>query len=137
MLSRSLVRIQVLMVLLAIASAVALLLSAVGLAGVIAYVVSRRRPEIGIRIALGASATAVRGQIVRQAIRLGLIGGVLGVIGSLAVTGYLRSVLYGVTHNDPVTITLAALVLLMVAIGASLIPAHRATLVDPVEAMRE
>ena len=134
--TNSLLRVRVMMTLLIVASVVAVFLSVVGLYGVIAYLVNRRTQEIGIRIALGARAASVRGQVVGQAIRLAGLGLALGVVGGVALTRALAGVLYGVSPGDPLTLGLAAGILLVVAMAASLAPAHRATRIDPMEALR-
>ena len=134
--TNSLLRVRVMMTLLIVASVVAVFLSVVGLYGVIAYLVNRRTQEIGIRIALGARAASVRGQVVGQAIRLAGLGLALGVVGGVALTRALAGVLYGVSPGDPLTLGLAAGILLVVAMAASLAPAHRATRIDPLEALR-
>ncbi len=134
--ARSLLRVRLIMTLLALASAVAVFLSVVGLYGVIAYLVTRRTQEIGIRIALGASASSVRRRIVGQSLGLAAGGVMLGIIGALALTRFLSGLLFGVSPTDPVTLGLAAVALLLVAAGASLVPARRATRVSPIEALR-
>jgi len=122
--------------LLTLAALAALALAAIGLYGVIAQLVVRRTREIGIRIALGAEAARVRWQVVGQAVRLAAAGAVVG--GGLAIvaTRMLRSLLFGVEPGNPVVVGLAILTLLGVALVAGLLPAARASRVDPMEALR-
>ncbi|MGH7555495.1 MAG: FtsX-like permease family protein, partial [Longimicrobiales bacterium] len=124
------------MVLLAGFSAVALLLAAAGVYGILALQVGHRRPEIGIRLALGARPAAVASAVVGRAIRLGLLGIAAGTAAGLALTKYMSSLLYEVKASDPQTFVLTGLILLGVALVASWIPARRATRVDPVEVVR-
>jgi putative ABC transport system permease protein len=124
------------MVLLAIFAAVALVLAAVGIYGVMSFDVARRSQEIGVRMALGAQAGTVLRLVLRQGLVLAGIGVVLGVLGSLALTGLIRSQLYEMSAVDPVTFGLVVALLLGVAALASLVPARRATRVDPLNAMR-
>ena len=114
----------------------ALLLAAVGLYGVIAYAVSRRTQEIGIRIALGAQRRDVLRLILASGLALTYSGVGLGVGASLAVTRLLRSFLYGLSPTDSVTFAASALLWTAVALLASYIPARRATKVDPIVALR-
>jgi predicted permease len=117
-------------------SAVAMLLAAIGLYGVIAFAVSQRTREIGIRIALGARRDDVLGLILGQGMKLAGIGVVLGIVGALGLTRVLASLLYEVKPTDPVTLIGVSLVLLTVALAASWLPARRAMNVDPMEALR-
>jgi predicted permease len=114
----------------------ALLLGVVGLYGVIAYSVSQRTREIGVRMALGAQRSAVSGMVLREAVRLIVIGIGAGVAGSLATAGLLRPLLFGIAPSDGATLTGVALILGIAAIAASYLPAHRAASVNPVEALR-
>jgi ABC-type antimicrobial peptide transport system permease subunit len=124
------------LLLLGIASSIALVLGAVGIYGVIAYVVSLRTKEIAVRLALGARAATVRGMVVRQALGVTLIGIVAGVLGAVAMTRALGSLLFGVSPTDAVTLGGSAAVLLAVAAVASWLPARRAAAVDPAMALR-
>ncbi|MFL6207312.1 MAG: ABC transporter permease [Pyrinomonadaceae bacterium] len=114
----------------------AVVLAAVGLYGVMSFVVSRRTREIGIRIALGAQTGAVLRLVLGQSMALVAAGIVLGLIAATMATRVLASFLYGVGTRDAVTFTLAPLALLLVALLASYVPARRATKVDPVVALR-
>lgn len=123
--------------LLGVFGAIALLLAAVGTYGVMAYSVAERSREIGIRMAMGAEPVTVRGMILRQGGVLALGGLALGVAGSAALTRLLSSQLYSVGAMDPGTFIVVPLLLGAVALLACYLPAHRATRVDPVEALRE
>jgi putative ABC transport system permease protein len=124
------------LLLLSIASAVALVLGAVGIYGVISYLVSLRTREIGVRMAFGARARDVGWLVTRQGLVLAAIGVVIGVGASIVVTRALGSLLYGVAPGDPLTLGAAALALLVAAVAASALPALRATRMDPVQALR-
>jgi ABC-type antimicrobial peptide transport system permease subunit len=113
-----------------------LLLSGVGLYGVISYGVTRRTREIGIRMALGAQRSSVSWLVMRRAGAFLLIGAVIGVPGALFATRLVKSLLYGISVQDPITIVMATLVLGAVAALASFLPARRATKVDPMVALR-
>jgi len=115
---------------------IALLLAAVGIYGIIAYGVERRTNEIGIRMALGARASAVLSMILREAFWLAALGIVLGIAGALAVTRLLASMLYGLKPNDPLTLGSAAVLLLAIALAAGFRPAFRASRIDPMQALR-
>jgi predicted permease len=128
---RSMARTSFTALLLAIAAIVALGLGAIGLYGVVAYTVGVRRREIGLRIALGSPPTAVSRLLVRQGAVLAVIGAAVGLVTALGVTRVLRALLYGVSATDPLMLGGAAVVLLLVALAASWIPAWRASRVDP------
>jgi len=132
----SLARVSFILALLAIAAMMALVLSAVGTYGVIAYLVTQRRSEIGLRMALGARAWQVTRLVVGHSVRLALLGAAVGSVAALATTRLLTSLLYGVQPTDPATFIAAGAFLLVVAIVASMAPARRASRVDPVEALR-
>ncbi len=117
-------------------AAVAVLLAGLGLYGVMAHAVTRRTHEIGIRMAIGARAGDVLAMIVGRGVALAAIGAGLGLLASLALSGLLTSLLYGVSSTDPVSFAAVALFLLAVAALASYIPARRASRVDPSEALR-
>jgi putative ABC transport system permease protein len=122
--------------LLSIFAAVALVLTVVGLYGVMSYSVAQRTNEIGIRLALGAQSRDVLLMIVRQGGTLILVGLVIGLAGAYAVTRLITSWLFGVTAKDPFTFAVVAVLLAIVALLACYIPALRATKVDPMEALR-
>ena len=114
----------------------ATLLAAVGLYGVLAYSVAQRTREIGVRMALGADAGRVRAMVLRQMSGMILVGGGIGLVGALGLGRAARSLLYGLEGHDPVVFALAAALLTLVALGAVYVPARRASLVDPVRALR-
>ncbi|MEO8945051.1 MAG: ABC transporter permease, partial [Gemmatimonadaceae bacterium] len=134
--ARSMVRLSFTMTLLAIAAAMALILSAIGIYGVISYIVGRRRGEIGIRMALGAHASRIGTMVVRQSVQFAVAGIVIGIIATLLISRVLSSILYGVSPTDPTTLILVSVIILLIAVLASYIPARRAMSVDPVEALR-
>jgi len=115
----------------------ALLLACVGLYGVMSYGVARRTNEIGIRMALGAQNLSVLWLVLREALVLVVIGLVVGVLASLALTKTAASLLYELKPNDPLTIAMATIVLMMVALVAGYLPARRAARVDPMIALRD
>jgi putative ABC transport system permease protein len=114
----------------------ALLLAAVGIYGVMSYSVTQRTSEIGIRVTLGAQPVDVFRIVVGEGLRFALIGVALGVVGGLVLTRLLGSFLYGVSATDPLTFSGVAILLIVVSAAASFFPAHRATRVDPIVALR-
>jgi predicted permease len=114
----------------------ALLLAVIGLYGTMAYSVTRKTREIGIRIALGASATDVLGMIIGQGVTLTLLGVAIGIAVAPAITRLISSMIFGVTPYDPLTFVLVAAILVMVALAACYMPARRAMRVDPLVALR-
>lgn len=122
--------------LVAIFAVAALLLAAAGLYAVIAFLVSQRTREIGIRLALGATPRHIMGLMMGQGMKLTLIGVTIGLAGAVLVTRLMRSLLFGVAPTDLLTFAISAVVLLVVALLACVIPARRATKVDPLVALR-
>jgi ABC-type antimicrobial peptide transport system permease subunit len=117
-------------------AAQALLLACLGVYGVLAYAVSRRTHEIGVRLALGARPVDVVRLVLKRGMALGLLGTALGLQLSMAVGGALQGVLYGVAPFEPVPLLATAGVLVAVVLAASLLPARRAAAVDPIAALR-
>jgi putative ABC transport system permease protein len=132
----SLTRQRFLSLLLGIFAGVALLLAAIGTYGILAYMVSERQREIGIRMALGAGNSQVVGLVLKQGITIALVGIVVGVAGALALSRLTQSLLFGVDPADPATFALVAGVIVVVATAACLIPMRRAMRVDPLTAIR-
>ncbi|MEP6692573.1 MAG: FtsX-like permease family protein, partial [Gemmatimonadaceae bacterium] len=124
------------MLLLVIAAAIALVLGAVGIYGVVSYMVSLRTREIGIRMALGAQTGEVGRMVASEGITLAVIGAVVGLAAAVIVTRSLRALLYDVSPTDPLTLGSVAVVLIVVAALASWLPARRASKVDPLYALR-
>lgn len=132
----SIARLSFTMILLGVAAGVTLILGVVGLYGVIAYIVTLRTRELGVRIALGAPPRSVAAMVTRQGLTLSAIGVVAGLALVVAIARFLRSLLYEVTPTDPLTLGLATTMLLSFALIATWLPARRAARVDPMEALR-
>jgi len=123
--------------LLALFAALAILLAAIGIYSVLAYSVERRSHEIGIRLALGAKDSHIFGLVLGRGVRLSVAGALIGVAGSLALTRYLKSLLYGVTPHDPATIAAGCGLVVLAAFVASYLPARRAVHHDAMTTLRQ
>jgi ABC-type antimicrobial peptide transport system permease subunit len=134
--SRSLATPRLMTVLLVAFGTLGFALGVVGIYGLLASLVSRRRKEIGVRMALGASSSAVAAMIVRRGAGLGLVGVTLGMAGATGLTRFISTLLYGVTPLDLSTFVLTAAGLLAAAVLASWLPARRAARVDPANVLR-
>jgi putative ABC transport system permease protein len=117
-------------------AAAGLTLTLVGIYGVVSYMANQRTREIGIRVALGAQRGNVLQLVLGQGVRLTIVGAIVGVLGSLALTRLLKSELFGIKPTDPATLLAAAVLMLLVALAACYLPARRATHVDPLVALR-
>ncbi|HEX4595236.1 MAG TPA: FtsX-like permease family protein, partial [Bryobacteraceae bacterium] len=137
LMSESIARRRLSMFLLAIFAGVALALAALGIYGIMAYSVAQRAHEVGIRMALGASSSDVVRMVLGQSLGLTVAGILVGLLGSLALTNFLSSLLFNIKATDATTFLLVALILAVVALVASFVPAYRATAVDPVNALRQ
>ncbi len=135
-LADSMARTSFTLVMLGIAAAVALLLGTLGIYGVISYSVSRRTRELGIRMALGATAGRIRSKMVRDGLVLAAAGVAIGLAVTFAIRGILADLLFEVSANDPLTYALVTGLLIGAAALASYVPARRASAVDPMEALR-
>jgi predicted lysophospholipase L1 biosynthesis ABC-type transport system permease subunit len=133
---KSVARTSFTLVMLGIAGAMALALGIIGIYGVMSYTVSQRKREIGIRLALGAQGGAVLQMILRQGTKLALVGVVVGLGASFALTRLMTNLLFGVTAHDPLTFVAVAVLLILVVLVACYVPARRATLIDPSVALR-
>jgi predicted permease len=124
------------MTLLGVFAFLALLLASIGIYGVLSYMVGQRTKEIGVRMALGAQKFDVLRMVMRDGARMIIIGVILGLVGALALTRLMRTMLYGVRPTDPLTFVSVAALLCIIAMLACYVPAHRAMHVDPIEALR-
>jgi putative ABC transport system permease protein len=124
------------MLLMGLFGALAMLLSAVGIYGLLSHAVTQRTHEMGIRMALGAQVSDVLKLVLKQGMMLAVIGEAIGLVGALALTRLIRGLLFGVTPNDVTTFVVVAGVLGIVALMACYLPARRATKVDPLIALR-
>jgi ABC-type antimicrobial peptide transport system permease subunit len=124
------------LILLGFFAALALVLSSVGIYGVISYLVGQQTQEIGIRIALGARGWDVLQLVLSHSAKMAGLGVLIGLAGSLVLTRIMAKMLYGVSPNDPLTFFAVAAILTLVALAASYIPARRAMRVDPIVALR-
>jgi putative ABC transport system permease protein len=134
--SRSMLQLSFTMLTLGVVSVLALILGAVGLYGVLSYVVAQRTREIGVRMALGATAGVVRRQVVSQGAKVVLIGVGFGLVAALLTTRLLAKLLYEVKPLDPIAFVAMSVMMLAIGVLASYVPARRASSVDPVEALR-
>jgi putative ABC transport system permease protein len=133
---RSMVSLSFTMLTLGVVSALALILGAVGLYGVLAYLVAERTREIGVRMALGATPGVVQRMVVTQGARVVLIGAAIGIAAALASTRALGGLLFGVTAVEPLVFAVMSLALVGIGMLASFLPARRASRVDPIESLR-
>jgi hypothetical protein len=133
---RSMIQLSFTMLTLGVVSGLALVLGAVGLYGVLSYVVAQRTREIGVRMALGATAAAVRRQVVSQGARVVLLGVIVGIIAAIASTRLLGTLLYDVKAVDPRIFAAMSVTMIAMGVLASYVPARRASNVDPIEALR-
>ena len=134
--SESMARTSFTLVMLAIAASMALVLGIIGIYGVISYGVSQRRREIGVRLALGAQQSALKGMFVRSGLGLAASGVAIGLVVAAGLMRMMKSLLFGISPLDPFTYAVAPLVLAAAAVLASYLPARRAAAVDPVEALK-
>jgi len=122
--------------LLALFAGIAITLAAIGIYSVLVYSVERRTHEIGIRIALGARRSQIMGLVMSRGLRLAIAGSAIGTVGGLMLTRYLKSLLYGVTPHDPLTLSAGCAVVIIVAVVAAYFPARRAVQQDPISTLR-
>jgi len=134
--SNSVSRARLFAVLAAAFAIIGALLAAIGVYGVTAYAVTQRTRELAIRLALGARPRELIVLVIRHGVARTVVGLVLGLIGSLALSRYLQGVLFGITPLDPLTFVAVSAIVLMVAVVATFIPARRTTSVDPIVALR-
>jgi predicted permease len=133
---KSVARTSFTLVMLGIAATMALVLGVIGIYGVMSYTVSQRQREIGVRLALGAERADILQIVLQQGAKLALVGVTVGIGAALGLTRLMTNLLYGVTAHDPLTFVVVATLLISVALLACYIPARRATLVDPMVALR-
>jgi predicted permease len=133
---RATARTRFVLIILTAAASITLLLGAIGLYGVVAYVVSLRTRELGLRLALGAEPRGVLGLVIRDGVTLAVVGVGAGLVAFAGVARFLNAFLFGVSAADPVTLSAVAATLLIVAGLASAVPAWRASRIDPLEALR-
>ena len=124
------------LVLVALFAVIAALLAAIGLYGVVSYIIVQRTREIGIRVALGARRQGIVALLVKQGMQPVVVGLAIGVAGALAVGRYIESVLYGVQPHDPVIVILAVSLMAVVAIVATVVPAIRASGIEPAKVLQ-
>jgi putative ABC transport system permease protein len=127
---------RIMLTLLLAMAGLALLLAGIGLYGVLSYIVGQRTREVGIRLALGATAGSVRQLMLGQGLKLATVGLGLGVLASLGVARLMSSMLYAVSPYDPLSLAAVSFALIAIGLLASWLPSHRATLINPVEALR-
>jgi ABC-type antimicrobial peptide transport system permease subunit len=135
--SDSLAQQRFLMLLIGIFAGLALLLACIGIYGVLAYLTGQRVPEIGVRMALGATARDVVNLVLRQSLAMILIGVAVGIFGALAAARLLERSVEGVRNIEPLTFAMMIALLIAAALAASFIPARRASQVDPIKALRQ
>jgi predicted permease len=133
---RSMVQLSFTMLTLAVLSALALTLGAVGLYGVLSYIVAERTREIGVRMALGATSSSVQRLVVSQGLKVVLVGVIVGIAAAIGATRLLGSLLYGIRAVDPTVFVAMSLAMLAVGVAASYMPARRASRVDPIQSLR-
>jgi ABC-type antimicrobial peptide transport system permease subunit len=121
--------------LLGLFAASALALAAVGIYGVMSYAVQQRTRELGTRLALGATRGSILWLVMREGMRVAAIGAAIGLVAGIATARFLAALLYGTSPADPITLAGTTALLLLVATVACVVPAHRATRVDPVESL--
>ena len=134
--ARSIATQQLAMMLLSVFSLLALVLSAIGIYGVISYLAGQRTKEIGVRMAMGATSADVLRLVLGDGMRLTLVGVGIGVVAALGLTRLITKMIYGVGATDPITFAVVAILLTGVALFACYIPARRAMRVDPIIALR-
>ena len=134
---QSMARTSFTLVMLAIAGTMALTLGMIGVYGVVSYAVSRRRREIGVRLALGAARTEILRRFLVQTVRVSAVACVFGLVLSLALTPLMTGLLYGVSTTDATTMAVVVAFVLLVAMLAAMIPATRAAFIQPMRTLRD